>query len=202
MNPFDRTHFERLYERDPDPWKFRSSAYEEDKYTSTIASLAQTHYVKALELGCSIGVLTQRLARICDGVVAVDTSLRALAAARDSCRYANVRFRQAHLPGGEWETGFDLVVLSEILYYLDVPALEVLARRLEGAMLAGAECIAVHWIGDTDYPLSGDRASELFMTMLPGTTLLGQRTQHYRLDSWRPALRSPWEPGRTLGAAR
>ena len=97
-------------------------------------------------------------------------------------------FRQAHLPAGEWGDGFDLVVLSEILYYLDTPALALLARRLGKAMAAGAECIAVHWTGDTDYPLSGDRATEQFMAMLPGTRLLGLRTRHYRLDSWRPSM--------------
>jgi hypothetical protein len=42
-----------------------------------------------------------------------------------------------------------------------------------------------------DYPLSGDRASESFMTMLPGTTLLGQRTRHCHLDSRRPAPGPP-----------
>lgn len=186
MSRFDRTYFESLYERNPDPWKFRDSAYEQGKYAVTIASLARPHYAKALELGCSIGVLTQRLAGICDEVVAVDTSTRALAAARASCSGMNVDFRQAHLPDGDWGTGFDLVVLSEILYYLDVRALERLARRVEDAMLAGAECIAVHWIGETDYPLSGDRASELFLKLWPGPSLLHRRTTHYRIDGWRP----------------
>ena len=186
MNPFDRTHFEDLYERDPDPWKFRSSAYEESKYANTIAKLARPHYAKALELGCSIGVLTQRLAGVCDEVVAVDTSRRALAVARASCRCANVSFRQAHLPDGEWGSGFDLIVLSEILYYLEVTALDLLARRIESSISDHAECIAVHWIGNTDYPLSGDRAVESFMTMLPGRPLLGLRTRNYRLDSWTP----------------
>jgi len=191
MNRYDRTHFERLYERDPDPWNFRTSAYEQSKYAATIASLVRPRYAKALELGCSIGMLTQRLASICGEVVAVDTSARALATARQLCRCANVSFRQAHLPGGEWGAGFDLVVLSEILYYLDVPALEVLARRIQTVMLPGAECIAVHWTGATDYPLSGDRASGLFRTMLPGTSLVYRRTPHYRLESWHPAKHHP-----------
>lgn len=207
---FDRDHFERIYERNADPWRYRSSLYEERKHAATVASLARPRYAKALDLGCSIGALTQRLAGICDEVVAVDTSMRALMAARESCR-ANVAFRQAHLPGGEWGKGFDLIVLSEILYYLHPPALMVLARRIEQSALPGAECIAVHGRGEHGCPLSGDRASELFRAALPGTPLASFRTQHYRLDHWRlgpceetmPPCEIPvcheeaWVPGRS-----
>jgi SAM-dependent methyltransferase len=183
---FDRDHFERLYERSADPWRYRNSLYEERKHAATIASLTRPHYARALDLGCSIGALTQRLAGICDEVVAVDTSMRALTAARETCR-ANVTFRQAHLPGGEWGEGFDLIVLSEILYYLQPPALIVLARRIEQSALPGAECIAVHGRGEHGCPLSGDRASELFREALPGTPLASFKTQHYQLDHWRLA---------------
>jgi SAM-dependent methyltransferase len=181
---FDRDHFERLYERSADPWRYRSSLYEERKHAATIASLERPHYARALDLGCSIGALTQRLAGICDEVVAVDTSMRALMTARESCR-ANVTFRQAHLPGGEWGQGFDLIMLSEILYYLHPAAIAVLARRIEQSALPGAECIAVHGRGEHGCPLSGERASELFRKALPGAPLASFKTQHYQLDHWR-----------------
>ncbi|MFC5437649.1 class I SAM-dependent DNA methyltransferase [Rhodanobacter umsongensis] len=181
---FDRDYFERLYERDADPWRYRSSLYEERKHAATIASLAQPRYARALDLGCSIGVLTQRLAAICDDVVAVDTSMRALTAARESCR-GNITFKQAHLPGGDWGEGFDLIVLSEILCYLQSPAIAVLARRIRQSALPGAECIAVHGTGYNGCSLSGDAVSELFQRALPGTPLASFRTRHYRLDHWR-----------------
>jgi SAM-dependent methyltransferase len=180
---FDRDHFERLYERDADPWRYRSSPYEERKHAATIASLAQPRYARALDLGCSIGVLSQRLAAICDEVVAVDTSMRALTMARESCR-ANITFKQAHLPGGDWGEGFDLIVLSEILCYLQKPAIAVLARRIQQAALPGAECIAVHGTGYNGCSLSGDAVSEVFRQALPGTPLASFRTRHYRLDHW------------------
>lgn len=183
---FDRDYFERLYERDADPWRYRSSLYEERRHAATIASLAQPRYSKALDLGCSIGVLSQRLAAICDEVVAVDTSMRALTMARESCR-ANITFKQAHLPGGDWGTGFDLIVLSEILCYLQEPAIAVLAKRIEHSALPGAECIAVHGIDYNSCPLSGDAVTEAFRQALPGTPLPSFRTRHYRLDHWRIA---------------
>ncbi len=183
---FDRDYFERLYERDADPWRYRSSVYEERKHAATIASLAQPRYAKALDLGCSIGVFSQRLAAICDEVVAVDTSMRALTMARECCR-DNITFKQAHLPGGDWGTGFDLVVLSEILCYLQEPAIAVLARRIEQAALPGAECIAVHGTDYNGCSLSGDAVSEAFRRAIPGTPLASFRTRHYRLDHWRIA---------------
>jgi hypothetical protein len=200
MPPFDRAHFERLYESDPDPWKFRSSAYEERKYAATMASLTRPRYTRGLELGCSIGVLTQRLAGVCDQLVAVDTSMCALTTAREACRHTNVTFKRTHLPESDWGEGFDLVVLSEILYYLDAPALGLLAERIGRSIVDGAECLAVHWTGETDYPLSGDRAYELFRSALPGCSLASCRTPCYRLDSWSitaPAasVKPPANPG-------
>ena len=195
---FDRDYFERLYERDADPWRYRSSLYEERKHAATVASLARPRYAKALDLGCSIGVLSQRLAAICDEVVAVDTSMRALTTARESCR-SNIIFKQAHLPGGDWGEGFDLIVLSEILCYLQKPAIAVLGRRIEQAALPGAECIAVHGIGYNGCSLSGDAVSESFREALPGTSLASFRTRHYRLDHWSIVPRATLALGKAAG---
>ena len=66
-----RAHFEALYAADPDPWDFETSAYEQAKYDATIAALPPGPISTALEVGCSIGVLTERLARPCDRLLAV-----------------------------------------------------------------------------------------------------------------------------------
>lgn len=78
----DAAYFAALYEREADPWRFATSAYERAKYRATIASLGGAHFARALELGCSIGVLTSKLAPLCDELVAVDIDVTALAAAR------------------------------------------------------------------------------------------------------------------------
>ena len=71
------------------------------------------------EPGCSIGVLTERLARICDQVEAMDISPTAVARTRDRCGLLqNVTVSHGALPV-DLPTGyFDLIVLSEIGYYL------------------------------------------------------------------------------------
>jgi hypothetical protein len=129
-------------------------------------------------------VLTGQLAQRCDATIAIDTSARALEEASKVCAGLNVDFRRAYLPEGDLGDGFDLVVASEVLYYLDEPSLLTLAARLGGVVKPGATCIAVHWTGPTDYPLSGDRATELFQREAGLRRVDHTRTPKYRLDVW------------------
>jgi hypothetical protein len=52
-------YFDALYARDPDPWRFATSDYERAKYRATLAALPGPLLGAALEVGCSIGVLTR-----------------------------------------------------------------------------------------------------------------------------------------------
>jgi hypothetical protein len=86
----------------------------------------------------------------------------------------------------EWPAGsFDLIVLSEVVYYLDAGDVVRLADRVRGSVEPGGHVLLVHWTGTTDYPLSGDDAAELFMTALGRSAhrVRQQRTQAYRLDA-------------------
>ena len=75
----------------------------------------------ALEIGCSIGVLTRRLAERCATLLAVDIAENALAQARAACAACkNVTIARIRIPM-DWPTGrFDMILLSEVLYYLSV----------------------------------------------------------------------------------
>ncbi len=95
----DQSYFDAIYEADADPWRFATSLYERNKYATTLAALAGPRYARALEVGCSIGVLTRRLADFCDALIAIDISERPLADARR--RYADapwVRFERNAAP--------------------------------------------------------------------------------------------------------
>ncbi len=178
-------YFDTLYRRDPDPWSFATSAYEDAKYQATLDALPRARYAAALEVGCSIGVLTQQLAQRCDGVMALDAAEGALKSARRRCQgLENISFARGRVPQ-EWPDGkFNLIVLSEVIYYLDRADIGRLADRVKGSLRAGGHVLLVHWIGDTDYPLSGDEASELFITHMEGVARQVQkaRTDRYRLD--------------------
>ncbi len=110
-------YFDGLYANDPDPWRFATSDYEREKYAATLAALPARPFATALEVGCSIGVLTKQLATRCDSLLALDVAEAALDQARARC--PDVRFERRAIPD-EWPPGaFDLIVFSEVLYYLD-----------------------------------------------------------------------------------
>ena len=75
-------YFEDLYATNIDPWKFASSEYEREKYAQTLAALPEASYGRALEVGCSIGVLTYQLASRCQYLLAVDAARAPLEEAR------------------------------------------------------------------------------------------------------------------------
>ncbi|MFY0406417.1 class I SAM-dependent methyltransferase [Solicola sp. PLA-1-18] len=139
----DPDYFDRVYADAADPWRLATDAYENRKYDTTLAALGRERYRRAFEPGCSVGVLTARLAERCDQLVAWDRSAVAVEQARRRAPSAEVTV--GAVPG-EWPTGeFDLVVLSELVYYLDAAARGLLLERAVGCLVDGGEVLAVHW---------------------------------------------------------
>ena len=76
-------YFDAMYADSPDPWSFGDRWYERRKRELTLAALPARRYRRALEPGCSIGLLTAGLAARCDEVLALDTSAGAVRSARE-----------------------------------------------------------------------------------------------------------------------
>ncbi|ETF03620.1 hypothetical protein W822_05655 [Advenella kashmirensis W13003] len=161
--PTRAQEFDALYLNDPDPWRFLTSEYEQNKYAATLAALPQKRYRCAIEAGCSIGVLTEKLSSRCGQVIGLDISGVAIALARARSTQANqVRFIQACLPD-EWpDVSADLIVLSEILYFLQAWQIEELARRVAQSWEENGDCVLVNFSGDTCQALQGEQAEEVF----------------------------------------
>ena len=178
-------YFDTLYTADPDPWNFAASPYERAKYTLTLNAMPKPRYRSALEVGCSIGVLTRSLASRCNVVVAIDAARTPLVEARRRCAdLPGVRFEQMFVPE-QWPDGvFELILLSEVIYYLSREDVGRLASRVTRSLPTGGSVILVHWTGPTDYPLSGDEAAALFIERM-GSTCVVERADRYsqfRLD--------------------
>lgn len=176
-------YFEDKYKSDIDPWRFRTSAYEREKYAATIGALSSPSYQRALEVGCSIGVLTGLLAERCGSLLAIDASQTAITAARLTAP-PNVSLEARHLPG-EFPAGpFELIVLSEVLYYFVRADLRRVADLCLEHLTPDGEILLCHWLGETDYPLSGVEASELFaaavVNRMPGRSIVHDDV--YRLE--------------------
>ena len=137
----DEEHFRHLYARSADPWAFQTSSYEQEKYQRTMAALGERRFRSGFEPGCSIGVLTRMLATSCDALLAADIVEEPLQSARTLCSDLPwVRFERLRIPA-EWPAGrFDLIVLSEVLYFLtpsDIAAVaaRVLARNVSTTLI-------------------------------------------------------------------
>jgi cyclopropane fatty-acyl-phospholipid synthase-like methyltransferase len=139
-------HFEAQYRDDPDPWGYRSSAYERAKYDATLAACGPGPFENALELGASIGVFSVRLAPRCRSLTTIDYSPTAVRHARAALvAHRNARVVLGAIPEDLPEERFDLVVASETLYYLDAATLERTFATLETCTVQGARVVCVHW---------------------------------------------------------
>ncbi len=178
-------HFDQLYANDPDPWKFATSDYERDKYSATLAALPRPRYISAFEVGCSIGVLTQQLAARCDQVLAVDVAQAALQNAAARCKdLPGIRFARMVVPQ-DWPEGkFDLILFSEVLYYLGAGERLAAARLSLQGLAPDAAIILVNWHGPTDGDCTGDDAAEQFIAACSPVLrpVLQRRAERYRLD--------------------
>ena len=151
-----KSYFDDMYDNTPDPWGFDSSWYEARKYHLTVASLPRQRYRCGFEPGCANGALTELLAVRCDELYACDFVGDAVERAKDRLAdLDNVDVSVAQFPEG-WPPGTgDLVVWSEMAYYLDAAGRTVAEKRLSEWLEPGGTLIAVHYTGATNYPMSG-----------------------------------------------
>jgi SAM-dependent methyltransferase len=185
----DANYFEDIFCSDDDPWDLAGSDYEAEKFKVTHDALADRRYARALEVGCAHGVLTEKLVGLCDTLLAVDISSKALAKARERVGdRSGVELARMAFPRETPEgPAFDLVILSEVAYYWGVVDLDRASEWLRGGVAQGGRIILVHYTGETDYPHSGDEAVELLWRDLEGDFVAERTERHdrYRLDLWR-----------------
>ncbi len=142
--------FAALYrDGDGDPWATRTSWYERRKRAVVLAALPEPRYRHAAEPGCGTGELTRALADRCDTVSASDYTAEAVAATRAAtASRSGVVVEQRALPDpAAVPDGVDLVVCSEVLYYLDSADLDRVVERIAAAARPGAHVVLVHWTG-------------------------------------------------------
>ncbi|MBE9584233.1 PIG-L family deacetylase [Mucilaginibacter sp. JRF] len=177
-------YFRRLYDQNRDPWNFEASEYEQEKYQATITYLSQPVYKNALEIGCSIGVLTALLCTKCDQLLSIDISETALDIAKERLKnHPHVHFRLAAIPDSYPDGKYDLVVLSEVGYYLSMEDLLATKQKIYESLLPDGTLIMVHWIHYViDYPLTGDQVHQVFINDGAFSPISFKRTNDYRLN--------------------
>jgi len=179
--------FDGLFAASDDPWQFRSRWYEQRKRALTLASLTAPRYRSAYEPGCANGELSAALAERCDALLVSDGATKAVEIARRRLQaLPHVSVVKAWLPG-EWPAShsFDLVVLSELGYYLDADSLVELANSARRSLRQGGSVLACHWRRPiAGCALDGDQVHELLGSTL-GMPLLGHTLDaDLRIDLW------------------
>ncbi|MEV0247236.1 class I SAM-dependent methyltransferase [Nocardia sp. NPDC050712] len=199
-NRLPASYFENMYADAEDPWSFTTRWYEQRKRALTLAALPNPRYRNAFEPGCSIGTLTEHLATRCDRILATDLVSKPLETAAARLRRdpgngrATVEFRVWAL-GDDWPAeSFDLIVLSEVCYYLDRDALPAAIERAAAHLEPGGTLLGVHWRHPVpDYPLTGDEVHDIIATEPRLSRLAAYRDDDLRLEVYttsEPAPRS------------
>jgi peptidoglycan/xylan/chitin deacetylase (PgdA/CDA1 family) len=150
---YGRHYFEHLFAIGEDPWSY-TTPYEELKYAHTMSLVPAERPRRALELGCAEGHFTTRLAPAVDELLAADISEVALGRAAERCRGApNIEFVRLDLFNDPIPGAFDLIVCSEILYYVgDRFALVRIAEKLAAALSPGGALVMAHANVQADEP--------------------------------------------------
>jgi peptidoglycan/xylan/chitin deacetylase (PgdA/CDA1 family)/SAM-dependent methyltransferase len=128
-----------------DPWDYGHSAYESWKFDRTLSLLPARRFARALELGCAEGHLTSRLAPLVGQLIAIDISPTAIDRAKKRCAgLDNVQCRVLNLATDPLPTKLDLILCSEVLFYLPPAALDGIAAKIAASLKPGGLLLLAH----------------------------------------------------------
>jgi SAM-dependent methyltransferase len=182
----DDDYFNALYQGSDDPWAMRERWYERRKRALLSACLPRARYRSVFEPGCATGETSLMLAERCDALLCSDTVQAAvnLSAARlEGHPHAQVILGRVPL---HWPTGqFDLIVLNELCYYLDLPALDQVIDRALGALSEDGQLLACHWRAPIEgCVLDAGQVHQRLQERLGLTHLIEHREPDFLLDLW------------------
>ncbi|MBX8501888.1 class I SAM-dependent methyltransferase [Pseudomonas cichorii] len=179
-------YFDEIFRDNNDPWAFRQRWYERRKRALTLAALPRERYTAIFEPGCANGELSAGLAGRCDHLLCCDTSALAVDLARERLApFQHARVLHARLPQ-QWPEGqFDLIVFSELGYYLDLEDLQRWIDCALASLKSGGQLLACHWRPDIeDCPLNAERVHEVLDERLKMHRLFSHHEDDFLLDLW------------------
>ncbi|WP_025128957.1 class I SAM-dependent methyltransferase [Pseudomonas sp. PH1b] len=179
-------YFEQLFKHDDDPWAFRSRWYEKRKRQLLLASLPRQRYQRVFEPACANGELSAGLAERCEYLLCQDLNAKAVTLATERLRpWPNARVAQGSLPG-DWPDGeFDLIVLSEIGYYLDPAAWRHVLQLAAASLAADGALLLCHWLHPIEgCPQTGRQVHQLLAERLALHRSLYHEETDFLLECW------------------
>jgi len=160
-----KPYFDAMYAASQDPWNFTASAYEQEKYQHTIKALAGKQFKQGIEIGCSIGILTELLSRHCEVIMGVDISEQPIAIAKERLKNREgISFDVLQIPQQYPDQKYDLIVVSEVAYYMSKEDLTLTKELISDSLVAGGTLCLVHWRPQIEgCVFDGDEVNEYFL---------------------------------------
>jgi len=182
-----RIYFDDLYRNNDDPWRYRTSWYERRKRDLVLASLPRERYESAFEPACSNGELSAMIARRCTRLLACDVSEAAVRSASERLAdTSNITLEQRAVPD-DWPTDarFDLIVISELAYYLSPEATATLAQLASTSLSDDGAFVACHWRHPFEGKLqSAEDIHATFDAAFHGVRIVQHAEADFILDVW------------------
>lgn len=178
--------FDTLYRASSDPWGTTSRWYERRKRSLLLAALPCEHYRSVFEAGCGTGHISVGLAPRCDTLLATDGSVPALAiASRALAGHPNATVALQCLPQDWPVAAFDLIVLSEVLYFVDDTGCDALADAARSSAGASGTVVACNWRGPIEgWGHRGDEVHRRFDEALALPRLFAYADDDFLLSGW------------------
>ncbi len=179
-------YFDQLFADNDDPWAFRQRWYERRKRALTLAMLTRARYASVFEPGCANGELSVELATRCDRLLCCDTASAAVDLARGRLLgFAHAHVQQSRLPE-QWPAGqFELIVLSELCYYLDADDLGRLIDRALACLTSDGQVLACHWRPVIEgCPQTAEQVHALLHERLAMPLVARHHEHDFLLDLW------------------
>ncbi|MBI5624568.1 MAG: methyltransferase domain-containing protein [Elusimicrobia bacterium] len=146
-----RRKMDRVFSRGRDPFGYEKLPYETGRLKAMEAALGDRRYASGLEIGCAEGVFTEKLAARAERLAALDVSpvalerARARLAGRPGVAFVEADVRDWPGPGAY---ACDLIVVGDVLYYLDKPMVrrtfEETFGRIRGWLAPGGLLVLAH----------------------------------------------------------
>jgi SAM-dependent methyltransferase len=135
--------FDRLYSLDADPFGCEKFSYERQKSADLLDIIQGVKFKHILDIGCGAGTLTRMLAEYAENVTAIDFSETAIElAVSHPSNYNHVHYQCADIRTFELRD-YDLIICSEILYYLKSNELEALLDQFFHTQRSGTKLLTV-----------------------------------------------------------
>jgi 2-polyprenyl-3-methyl-5-hydroxy-6-metoxy-1,4-benzoquinol methylase len=184
---YDQEYFDALYALNQgDPWQYEQRWYEQRKRQICLAILPHLQFDSAIEIGCSNGIFSQELARRTNSLMCLDANNTAIHLAQERLQaYPHVQVLQRIVPDDLPEQKFQLIVVSEILYYLNPIALQQVLTWLHTALEPGGCILSCHWRAPiSGFSLNGEDVHQYLKAHLNYSHRLSLQDSDFLIDLW------------------